>query len=151
MPRRLELTRSLGEGAPLLQQQKNHGKTRAPLSLIKKENQVIVTPQSLSQFSAAVAVWRSYVPIILAFITSSSRLGPSSLFAPIVVHVAPLARLRGGMEAHAEEMAVQRGKLRPLSSSEWYARCKWCRQEARLQAPNEDDDEDGNEDDCVSA
>ena len=38
------------------------------------------------------------------------------------------------MEAHAEEMTVPAGKLRQLSSGEWYVRCKWCDQEARSKA-----------------
>ena len=55
------------------------------------------------------------------------------------------------MEAHVEEMTVLACKIRHMSSGKWYVHCKWCRQEARLQAPNEDEDEDGNDDDCVSA
>ena len=51
----------------------------------------------------------------------------------------------------AETEALKAGKLHLLSTGKWYVHCKWCRQEARLQAPNEDDDEDGNDDDCVSA
>ena len=39
----------------------------------------------------------------------------------------------------AESEAVQAGKLRQLPSGEWYVHCKWCDEEARLQAPNEDE------------
>ena len=66
--------------------------------------------------------------------------GPKQFFGPIVVHVAPLARLRGGMEAHAEEMTVPAGKLRQLSSGKWHVRCKWCGQEARFEADLTEDE-----------
>ena len=39
----------------------------------------------------------------------------------------------------AESEAVQVGKLRQLPSGLWYVHCKWCDEEARLQAPNEDE------------
>ena len=43
------------------------------------------------------------------------------------------------MDAESEEMTVQAGKLRQLPSGLWYVHCKWCDEEARLQAPNEDE------------
>ena len=43
------------------------------------------------------------------------------------------------MDAESEEMTVQASKLRQLPSSLWYVHCKWCDEEARLQAPNEDE------------
>ena len=43
------------------------------------------------------------------------------------------------MEAHVEEMAVPAGKLRQLSSGKWYVHCKWCDQEIRFEARNEDE------------
>ena len=55
------------------------------------------------------------------------------------------------MDANVEEMAVPPRKIRQMYSGKWYVNCKLCRQEARLQAPNEDDDENGNDDDCVPA
>ena len=62
--------------------------------------------------------------MILALMTSSSRLGPNSLFGVTFCHVAPLARLRGGMDAESEEMTVQVGKLRQMPSGEWCVRCR---------------------------
>ena len=43
------------------------------------------------------------------------------------------------MDAESEEMTVQVGKLRQMPSGLWYVHCKWCDEEARLQAPNEDE------------
>ena len=43
------------------------------------------------------------------------------------------------MDADSEEMPVERGKLCQLPSGLWYVHCKWCDEEARLQAPNEDE------------
>ena len=43
------------------------------------------------------------------------------------------------MEAHAEEMAVPAGKLRQLSSGKRYVHCRWCDEEARLEARDEDE------------
>ena len=59
------------------------------------------------------------------------------MFGVTFCHVAPLARLRGGMDA--ETVAVQIGKLRQLPSGEWYVHCRWCEKEARFQARNEDE------------
>ena len=63
--------------------------------------------------------------------------GPNSFFGVTFCHVAPLARLRGGMDAETE--AVQIGKLRQLHSGEWYVHCRCCPKEARFQARNEDE------------
>ena len=43
------------------------------------------------------------------------------------------------MDAHTEEMTVPAGKLRQLSSGKWYVRCRWCDEEARLDARNENE------------
>ena len=43
------------------------------------------------------------------------------------------------MDAHAEEMTVPAGKHRQLSSGNWYVHCRWCDEEARLEARNEDE------------
>ena len=43
------------------------------------------------------------------------------------------------MDAHAEEMTVPAGKLRQLSSGKWYVHCRWCDEEARLEALNEEE------------
>ena len=61
------------------------------------------------------------------------------MFGVTLCHVASLARLRGGMDADSEEMPVERGKLRQLSSGKWYVHCRWCDEEARLEAPNEEE------------
>ena len=59
------------------------------------------------------------------------------MFGVTFCHVAPLARLRGGMAASSEEVTL--GKLRELPSGEWYVHCKWCEKEARLPARNEEE------------
>ena len=64
-------------------------------------------------------------------------MGPSSFFGVTFCHVAPPARLRGGMDVEPE--AVQAGKLHLLSSGEWYVRCKWCETEARLPRCDEEE------------
>ena len=71
--------------------------------------------------------------------TSSSSLGSNNFFGVTFCHVAPRARLRGGMDADSEEMPVERGKLRQRSSGKWYVQCRWCDKEARLEAPNEEE------------
>ena len=43
------------------------------------------------------------------------------------------------MDAVPEEMPVERGKLRQRSSGKWYVQCRWCDEEARLEAPNEEE------------
>ena len=43
------------------------------------------------------------------------------------------------MDAVPEEMPVGRGKLRQRSSGKWYVECRWCDEEARLEAPNEEE------------
>ena len=43
------------------------------------------------------------------------------------------------MDAESDEMTVQAGKLRQLPSGLWYVHCNSCDEEARLQAPNEDE------------
>ena len=43
------------------------------------------------------------------------------------------------MDAHAEEMIFPAGKLRQLSSGNWYVHCKGCDKEIRLAARNEDE------------
>ena len=63
-------------------------------------------------------------------------MGPNSISSVTFSHVAPLARLRGGMDA---ESNVKRGELGQLPSGEWYAHCKWCDEEARLQVGNEEE------------
>ena len=42
------------------------------------------------------------------------------------------------MDAESEEMTVQVGKLCQLPSGLWYVHCRWCDEEARLEAPNEE-------------
>ena len=43
------------------------------------------------------------------------------------------------MEAESEEMTVQQGKLRELSSGLWYVHCKWCDTDTTRQARNEEE------------
>ena len=43
------------------------------------------------------------------------------------------------MDAESDEMPVPAGKLRELSSGLWYVHCRWCDEEARLEALNENE------------
>ena len=43
------------------------------------------------------------------------------------------------MDAVPKEMPVERGKLRQRSSGKWYVQCRWCDEEARLEARNEEE------------
>ena len=43
------------------------------------------------------------------------------------------------MDADSEEMPVERGKLCQLPSGLWYVHCRWCDEEARLEASNEEE------------
>ena len=43
------------------------------------------------------------------------------------------------MDAVPKEMPVERGKLCQLPSGLWYVHCRWCDEEARLEAPNEEE------------
>ena len=72
--------------------------------------------------------------------TSSSCLGSNSLFGVTFCRVAPLARLRGGMEdlvLPAESESVAEGKTRQLRDGRWSVQCKWCEEKKTEQA---DDD-----------
>ena len=64
-------------------------------------------------------------------------MGPNSFFGVTFCHVAPLARLRGGMAAETE--ALKAGKLHKLSTGKWFVHCKWCETETQLEARNEDE------------
>ncbi|MDA8584341.1 hypothetical protein N9L68_08890 [bacterium] len=67
-------------------------------------------------------------------------MGSNSFFGVSFCHVAPLARLRGGMDAESAGMTVEVGKLQYLPrEGMWYVHCKHCDQEARLQARKEED------------
>ena len=126
-------------GCPTAATAENHVNTRAPhfpAQQIKTSGSHTAVIVSVQCGCCGVAIVFSnglgIHDIVVAF-------GPKQFFGPIVVHVAPLARLRGGMDAHAEERAVPAGKLRQLSSGKWYVHCRWCDEEARLEAPNEEE------------
>ena len=59
------------------------------------------------------------------------------MFGVTFCDVAPLARLRGGMDAETE--AAQISKLYQLPGGWWYVHCRWCEKEACFQARNEDE------------
>ena len=49
------------------------------------------------------------------------------------------AHSRGGKDGESNEMRLPAGKLRELSSGLWYVHCRWCDEEARLEALNEEE------------